>query len=42
MTSDGAPRPRAAALSLPVPQNRIFRLSGGRIAAIAAGPAASL
>jgi broad specificity phosphatase PhoE len=34
--------PRAAALSLPVPQNRIFRLSGGRIAAIAAGPAASL
>lgn len=31
---------RAAALSLPVPQNRIYRLSGGRIEVIAAAPLA--
>lgn len=34
--------PRPVALSLPVPQNRIFRLGGGRIEAIAATPGSAV
>jgi broad specificity phosphatase PhoE len=34
--------PRAASLSLPVPQNRIFRLAGGQIETIAVAPIADL